>query len=312
MFRTVDACWVCGGGSLKPFHECRFEFQAYAIQDPELAAYSGHTVPLVRCAHCGFGQPQMLPTLPNFFDRMYDQHWSADWVEREFEAPYKDFIFRGILRNLGTRANGGARRLLDVGAHAGRFMHLAAHDGWSVEGIELNPRTAECAARRTGAPVHRINAHALALNGHRYTAVTLTDVLEHVPEPVALLSTLGILLEPGGWIAVKVPSGPGQWQKESVLSALLPGREVSLAGNLVHVTHFSHPSLVLALERSGFTNISIGTGAPELLPLEGSAFRGAASNAVRLGVYTAGRFPGVSRTPLALNLQAYAQRGTAR
>ena len=37
-----------------------------------------------------------------------------------------------------------------LGAHAGRFMHLAQHAGWDVEGIELNPRTAECAARRTG------------------------------------------------------------------------------------------------------------------------------------------------------------------
>jgi SAM-dependent methyltransferase len=307
MFRSIDACWVCGGHELTPFHECRLDFHEYATQDPELNAYSGNTVWLVRCDACGFGQPQMLPTLARFFDRMYDQHWSPAWIEHEFDAPYKDFIFRTILRGLDTRVNGGPRRLLDVGAHAGRFMHLAAGMGWAVEGIELNPRTAECAARRTRAPVHQINAQSLATGGRRYTAVTLTDVLEHVPEPVKLLSTLAALLEPGGWVAVKVPSGPGQWHKERTLSILKPGREVSLAGNLVHVNHFSRRSLAMALERSGFSNVTISTAAPELLTLDGSALRGAASNALRLGVYTLGRMPGASRTPLALNLQAYGQ-----
>ena len=82
---------------------------------------------------------------------MYDQRWSEDWVEQEFDARYKDVIFHGILRELDRRhaaTPGASRRLLDVGAHAGRFMHIAAQEGWDVEGIELNPRTAACAARQ--------------------------------------------------------------------------------------------------------------------------------------------------------------------
>src|SRR5207237_7184941 len=101
----------------------------------------------------------------------------------------------------------GRRRLLDVGAHAGRFIHLAQTRGWQVEGIELNPRTAAYAAAHTGAPVHRVNAHGLALGGHRYDAVVLTDVLEHIPEPVKLLRELAALLDPGGVVAGKVPNG---------------------------------------------------------------------------------------------------------
>ena len=307
MFQPVTACWVCGGTALARFHECHFDFKLYAAQDPEIHEYDKTSVWLVKCAACGFAQPDALPTLPRFFDRMYDQRWSEDWVEREFEADYKDFIFRTILRELDRRAGSGARRLLDVGAHAGRFMHIAEQAGWEVEGIELNPRTAACAARRTGRPVHQVNAHTLVAGTRRYNAITLTDVLEHIPEPVTLLRTLAQLLEPGGSIAVKVPSGPGQWWKERALSSITSGRPISIADNLVHVNHFSPRALAMALERAGFTDVRVRAGAPELLPADGRPLHRALSNGLRLGVYAAALLPGAVRTPLALNLQAYAQ-----
>jgi SAM-dependent methyltransferase len=284
LFQPVVRCWVCGGTGLEPFHECRFDFREYAIQDPELND-------------------------PRFFDRMYDQHWSEEWVEHEFEAGYKDFIFRTILRELDRRVPGRPRRLLDVGAHAGRFMHLAQHAGWEVEGIELNPRTAACAARRTGAPVHHVNARTLAAAGVRFRAITLTDVLEHIPEPVALLAVIGRLLEPGGSIAVKVPCGPSQWFKERLLSAAIPSRRISLADNLVHVNHFTPRSLTMALTRAGFLDAVVRTAAPELLP--GRSFLHVASNAARLVVYSGASLPGAVHTPLGLHLQAYARVGTA-
>jgi SAM-dependent methyltransferase len=306
-FQLVLRCWICGDARLVPYHECRFDLREYATQDPALDAYTGEKAWLVRCARCGFGQPDTLPTLPRFFDRMYDQRWSEEWIEREFESEYKDFIFRTILRELDRRVIERPRRLLDIGAHAGRFMYVAQQDGWAVEGIELNPRTAACAARRTGVPVHQINAHTLASYGRRFHAIALTDVLEHIPEPVALLATVAKLIESGGWIAVKVPCGRSQWHKERLLSAMTPSREISLAGNLVHVNHFTPRSLAMALQRAGFDQVTIRTAAPELVAPDRSGLRRFVANAVRLGVYFAARLPGGVHTPLALNLQAYAR-----
>jgi SAM-dependent methyltransferase len=308
LFVAVEQCWVCGGRDLVRYHQCGLDFSDYRHQDPGLDVYTGQRVWLVRCRACHLGQPECLPTLPNYFDRMYDQHWSEEWVEREFDTESKDLIFRTILRELARRRAGGTRGLLDIGAHAGRFMHLAQRGGWRVEGIELNARTAACAARRTGAPVHRVHAQTLSAGAHRYDAVTLTDVLEHVPEPVKLLSTAARLLEPGGWVAVKVPCGPSQWRKERVLATLQPSHKVSLGENLVHLNHFSPRSLRLALERAGFAQIAIQAGAPELRTMGPRILQAALSNAVRLVVYRAGRLPGGLYTPLALNLQAYARR----
>jgi 2-polyprenyl-3-methyl-5-hydroxy-6-metoxy-1,4-benzoquinol methylase len=282
------------------------DLSEYTGQDPELSDYTGEQVWFVRCGDCGFGQPEALPTLNAFFDRMYDQRWSAAWVEREFSAAYKDLIFRGILDALALRIPPSRRRLLDVGAHAGRFMHLAQQEGWDVEGIELNARTAAAAAARTGAPVHQINAHALALGGHRhYAAVVLTDVLEHIPEPTRLLRTLTSLLEPGGIVAVKVPNGAAQWTKERWLARLTPHR-MSLAENLVHVNQFTPRSLVLALERAGFSRPQVVVAPPELPPRV--RFVDRFDRAVRRAVFSAASCPGAIHTPLALHLQAFATK----
>lgn len=305
-FTPVSACWVCGGGGLRPVHTATFELSEYRRQDPELARYTGAGVEIVRCADCGFAQPAALPSLPDYFGRMYDQRWAAGWMEREYTSGYKDLIFRTVLAGLERRVPAGARTLLDLGAHVGRLLRMAAERGWAAEGVELNPSTAAFAARATGLPVHRMDARALAGEGRRYAAVTLVDVLEHIPQPVAALEAARTVLAPGGWIAVKVPHGRAQLRKEALRARIRPGYRATVADNLVHVSHFGPRSLRLALERAGFRDARVEIAAPETIPVPGVA--AAAANAARRAVWRVGRLlPGGVRSPLALHLQAWAR-----
>ena len=313
-FVDVGACWVCGGNSLARIHDAIIDLDVYRDQHPDLAKYTGEAVWFRRCASCGFTQPEQLPSLAGFFDQLYDQLWSPEWVQQEFESEYKDLIFHTILAGLAWRKTAGpstplraSRHLLDIGAHAGRFMRLARAAGWEPEGIELNPRTAAFAATHTGLPVHSVNVDRLVLAGRSYGAVTLIDVLEHVPYPLALLSRIYEALEPGGWVVIKVPSGPAQRQKENMRARLRKGYRPRLADNLVHVNHFSPVSLRTVLQRAGLRDVWIGIGPPELPPGRGAL--SVMSNLARRTLYRAGRLvPGGVHTPLALNLLAYARR----
>jgi SAM-dependent methyltransferase len=310
-FAPVERCWVCGGESLAPFYEARYELSAFATQDPPLAAYSGQSIDIRRCAACGFAQPAALPALDRYFDRIYDQHWAEYWVEAEHTATYKDDIFAGVLRALQARvtatppasaqAAAVRRRLLDVGAHAGRLMSLARREGWDVEGIELNPRTAAQAAASTGAVVHQGNIFTVEPSGP-FDAISLVDVLEHIPEPLRALTRAADWIRAGGAIAVKVPNGAAQRLKESVRAFVRPGYRPTLADNLVHVNHFTPRSLRLALERSGFTGVRVTAAAPEMP--DGRAL----DRAMRRAVFAAARLPGGLHTPLGLNLLAIATR----
>ena len=301
-FTPVLRCWVCDGDRLSRVHDATFDLHEYATQDPQLAEYTGASIPIVRCTACGFAQPSALPSLPRYFDRLYDQRWSDEWVRSEHDGTYKDEVFADVLSGLDVRLPGARRRLLDVGAHAGRFIATALRAGWTAEGLELNPKTGAYAAAVTGAAVHQGNVHTFDADG-RYDAVTLTDVLEHIPEPRSVLSRVRRYLASGGWIAIKVPHGPAQRLKERVRGIVHPRYRPTIADNLVHVNHFTAASLAHALAREGFHRITIVTGAPEMPPGDGN------SRLLRRLVFTSARtVPGAVRTPLALNLQAYARR----
>jgi hypothetical protein len=136
--------------------------------------------------------------------------------------------------------------------------------------------------------------------------VTLTDVLEHIPEPVSLLSIVRRTIADGGWVAVKVPCGPAQLLKETWRARLTPRYRATVADNLVHVNHFSPASLTRALERAGFDQVSVDIAPPECPPAS------RVSTALRLGIYNASRLiPGAVHTPLALHLQAFARANPA-
>lgn len=304
-FAPEPVCWICGARNLRPVHEAIFELAIYESQDPELSRYTGARVKLMRCGECGFGQPEGLPALDRYFDRMYDQRWSRDWITSEFESTSKDLIFHGILGELARRLPAGRRRLLDVGAHAGRFVSLAREAGWHAEGLELNPQTAAYAAERTGARIRSLNVHQVN-TGEAFDAVTITDVLEHIPHPSRVLERVAALLAPGGWVAVKVPAGPAQLRKEIWRGRLRPSYRPTVADNLVHVSHFSPRALALALQRAGFVDVRVVPGAPELY--EGGLTR-KLDHLVRLALYGAARIiPGGVHLPMSLNLQAYGRR----
>lgn len=308
-FTTLQKCWICGGNDLRAVHEAIFEFSNYATQDPDLAAYTGQRVALMRCGACGFAQPRSLPALPRYFTRMYDQRWSEDWMAREYASGYKDLIFQTVLSALEQRLAASRRTLLDLGAHVGRLMSLARARGWTVEGVELNPQTAAFAAAATELPIHQADAALLAEAGRQYDAVTFIDVLEHIPDPVMALTAARNVMSSGGWIAVKVPNGPVQLRKETLRAFVVHGYRATVADNLVHVNHFAPRSLRLALERAGFTHVAVYAAAPEIVQSgDAGVGRRQAMNAVRRGAYAVARWmPGGVHTPLALHLQAYAR-----
>jgi hypothetical protein len=306
-FAATERCWICDSPTRRRVQREVYDLDGFTAQDPEVSRYTGCEFWLVRCRRCGFIQPEMLPTLPGFFGRLYDQHWSEDWLEREFASAAKDLIFGVVVSELGRRVGGARGGLLDVGAHVGKFIDRARAAGWRAEGVELNARTAAYAVRRTGLPVHRLSLEALVASGRRYRAVIFTDVLEHIPCPRAALTAAHELLEPGGWIAVKVPYGRSQLLKERVRARLRGGRP-AVATNLVHVNHFSPRSLRLVLTATGFDSVDLSVGAPELLPYGGSP--GAlAANALRLTCYHLARaLPWGTHSPLAFNLHAFARK----
>lgn len=308
-------CWICGGTDKERVWSDPFDLSHH----PRFGPYAHENHPptwLVRCGSCGFAQPEEMPGIDDFFDILYaEQPWLTEQaMADDFEGGRKDAIFRQVLDGLGRHQRAGApRSVLDVGAYIGRFIHLAHQAGWQAEGAELNTRAADFAARRTGLPIHLTRAQDLIAQGRTFGALTMIDVLEHIPNPIPLVTQLRELLVPGGVIAIKLPHGPMQRFKEAVrgLRYRTPKEReenrVSVAERYVHVNHFTVGSLRRCLESAGFSPVHVTTAAPEYLPDSPGRSKSAARSAtIRKAVFgLAQAIPGGVYTPLAPQIIAF-------
>jgi SAM-dependent methyltransferase len=96
-------------------------------------------------------------------------------------------------------------RVLDIGCGDGRFLAAMRARGWTVAGIEPDPAAVR-AARGRGIDVHVGVLDDVELPDASFDVVTMSHVIEHVPDPVRALSSSLRLLRPGGRLVAVTPN----------------------------------------------------------------------------------------------------------
>jgi SAM-dependent methyltransferase len=140
------------------------------------------------------------------------------------------------------------RSLLDVGAGIGVFPAAMKAAGWNVVAVEPDPRTAQHLRETVGVEAQAVPIEALGREfAARFDAVTFNKVLEHVEDPVAMLSAARALLAPGGFVYIEVPDA-------DAAAAEGPGREEFF---IEHHHVFTGASLALTARRAGYMPFEI-------------------------------------------------------
>jgi 2-polyprenyl-6-hydroxyphenyl methylase/3-demethylubiquinone-9 3-methyltransferase len=110
------------------------------------------------------------------------------------------------LKWIDDKVGRAGKRVLDIGCGGGILTEAMAARGAEVTGIDMTAKllkVAELHALESGAQVdYRLtSAEALATQEPgRYDVVTCLEMLEHVPDPRAVVRACADLARPGGWI----------------------------------------------------------------------------------------------------------------
>jgi SAM-dependent methyltransferase len=95
------------------------------------------------------------------------------------------------------RLSGARGRLLDVGCAAGFFL-AEARRFYDVQGVELSEFSSRFAREHFGLDVFSGSLATAGFAPALFDVVTLWDVIEHVPDPDAVLAEAARVLKPGG------------------------------------------------------------------------------------------------------------------
>ena len=140
-------------------------------------------------------------------------------------------------------------KLLDVGCGSGDWLLAMRERGWRVAGTDFDENAVNFAKKR-GLDVvcGALEAQNFAANG--FDAVTLSHVIEHVPDPLAELKECLRILKPGGKLVLFTPNGDSLSHKvfKRDWRGLEPPR---------HLHIFSMNSMRRLLESAGFRQNSV-------------------------------------------------------
>ncbi len=230
---AVSSCQLCGSDQASTL-----------FTDPP---YEVH-----RCTQCSF-----VYVSPRYCDetihQVYDaDYWNSGSPKTKGYANYasEEPLYLKTFRRRRTFVENqcpSPARILDVGCAAGYFLRVMRDAGHTVFGVELSAPIAQKAIEHLGAERGFIGqleqAPAEPFAPGSFDLVTMWDVIEHVPDPHAMLQLCKRMLKPGGRILLETQN------VDSRFAALL-GRRWHHFKHEEHIYHF-HPRTIRDLLHSG-------------------------------------------------------------
>jgi 2-polyprenyl-3-methyl-5-hydroxy-6-metoxy-1,4-benzoquinol methylase len=138
-----------------------------------------------------------------------------------------------------------AKSLLDVGCGDGSFLRFMKDLNWDVTGIDVDPKAVELANQVPGVKVIEGTLEDAHFPDESFDAITLSHLIEHVVDPLALLKECRRILKKGGSLVLLTPNTRSFGHKffGDRWRGLEPPR---------HLVLFNQETLLESLERARF------------------------------------------------------------
>jgi 2-polyprenyl-3-methyl-5-hydroxy-6-metoxy-1,4-benzoquinol methylase len=252
------ACNLCGNAEAETL---------FAARDNQFR--KGGIFNIVKCKECGFvyinPRPDMEEMKRSYEETPYYTHAEPELVKKDIRWKLKRLAFAEHFKLPGRRKMTakivyallkkkiavlsearGKGTVLDIGCGNGVMLSIFEEAGWRTFGVEPDEIAARQAKGLLKGDVFPGTLFEAKYPANYFDMVTLVQVLEHMPDPIAILQECLKILKKNGILIVGVPnfdSYDSNIFKESWSSLQVPA----------HLYHFTWKTLEKSLQKAGFT-----------------------------------------------------------
>ncbi|MDQ3818303.1 MAG: class I SAM-dependent methyltransferase [Acidobacteriota bacterium] len=162
----------------------------------------------VICKRCGLVWTDPRPVeeeIVNFYAEDYRLEYKGTYKPR-LQHIYR--AGRGALERYGQIKEllDPKMSVLDVGSGGGEFVYVMRRLGFDARGIEPNRGYALYAREELGLPIEIGVAQQQEFPAASFDLVTMNHILEHLTDPLSILSRVRGWLREQGWLVIEVPN----------------------------------------------------------------------------------------------------------
>lgn len=229
------ACHLCGSTDREP-----------VIRVPDYETSNDGLFQVVRCTECGLHYTYPRPTQESLLEHFYpDDYLCYKPMGSAFLHKLRMLIYNlPRYRALAAVTPTPRPRVLDVGCADGKFLsYLQENTDWEVMGVEPNRNIADL-GRARGLNIIDSTLEEAGFEEASFDIVTMSHVIEHVPDPLRTLKEVARMLVPGGILQSEQPDLDAPARK-------IFGRRWWGWHQPRHLSHFTQHTLGRAIEEAG-------------------------------------------------------------
>lgn len=176
-----------------------------------------------------------------------DSYWVWDAENRKAEkliGEAKRTAFALQLGNLKKYIKPKGKKLLDIGTGFGYLLEVAAEMGFDCYGIDISKKAVEVSSKKFPSKIKCGDLASADYDPEYFDAISIVDVLEHIPNPHESIAEAKRILKPGGLLFIISPNS-------SSITRLLAGKNW-FQYKYEHVLYFNKKSLKFLLKKHSF------------------------------------------------------------
>lgn len=172
---------------------------------------------VIKCDMCQFKHIVPIPTEKDLKQIYEDEYYTEDkpqYIEHmNKDLEWWNLTYDDRYDSFEEKLGEDRRTILDVGSGPGIFLKRGLERGWDVTGIEPSKQAFNYSSGTLGLNIHNMFLnHSSKKHLDHYDVIHLSEVLEHIPEPIELLKIVHEKLNPSGLICVVVPNDYNPFQ----------------------------------------------------------------------------------------------------